>query len=272
MRPLRSRAARVPPAAGGMSARAEPERGLVEQVTTHTVGHLSKREALSDLNHERRIKRMRRVVVAGAEAARWQLSQGGARYAAVLVTLTYRDDADWRASDIRGYVTALREWARRRRIAARYQWVLELTKRGRPHYHVLVWLPRGYSIPKPDRTGAWSLGLSRVERARNAVGYLVKYATKGDLDRSALPRGARLCGTGGGGESEKLATHRAGLARWLDSALPAFARATRVARVGWVDKDSGLIFRSPYELRIDRDSWGVVQLTFITRGESCFVS
>lgn len=246
---------------------APPASGLVEQVTTHTVGHLSKRDALNDLNHERRIKRMRRVVVAGAEAARWVLSQGGNRYVAVLVTLTYRDDAEWRACDIAGYIKAVRQWASRRGIRARYQWVLELTQRGRPHYHVLVWLPRGYSIPKPDRSGSWDRGFSRVERARNAVGYLVKYATKGDLDRSSLPRGARLCGTGGGGESEKLATHRAGLARWLDSSLPEGWRVSRIARVGWVHKPTGEVFRSPFEFRVERDEWGIIVLVFTYREE-----
>src|SRR5690606_16986167 len=107
---------------------------------------------------------------------------------------TYRPDAAWRPEHISQALAAWRKEMRGRRL--RYVWVLELTKAGKPHYHVMVWLPAGVLLEKPDRSGAWPHGMSRIEWARNAVGYLVKYASKG-TDGINLPRGARLFGVGG---------------------------------------------------------------------------
>ena len=80
-----------------------------------------------------------------------------------------------------------------------YVWVLELTKRGRPHYHVLFWLPKGVSMPKADKQGWWKHGMTRSEWAHSPVGYLCKYTSKGiDFDSwGKLPRGGRLYGHGG---------------------------------------------------------------------------
>jgi hypothetical protein len=73
---------------------------------------------------------------------------------------------------------------------------LELTKKGVPHYHLVVWLPKGVTLPKPDKRGWWPHGSTRIEWARNAVGYIAKYASKG-TEGHAFPRGARLNGSGG---------------------------------------------------------------------------
>ena len=64
-------------------------------------------------------------------------------------------------------------------IFIHYVWVLELTKRGRPHYHVLFWLPRGISMPKADKQGWWRHGMTNTVPARSPVGYLCKYTSKG---------------------------------------------------------------------------------------------
>ena len=58
-----------------------------------------------------------------------------------------------------------------------YVWVLELTKRGRPHYHVLFWLPKGVSMPKADKQGWWKHGMTR-SGGHSPVGYLCKYTSK----------------------------------------------------------------------------------------------
>ena len=57
------------------------------------------------------------------------------------------------SSSFRVFKKCVREWARRKDIFIHYVWVLELTKRGRPHYHVLFWLPKGVSMPKADKQG-----------------------------------------------------------------------------------------------------------------------
>ena len=96
-----------------------------------------------------------------------------------MVTLTYREDVEWSPRQVSGYLKCVREWARRKAIFLHYVWVLELTKRGRPHYHVLFWLPKGVSMPKADKQGWWKHGMTRSEWAHSPVGYLCKYTSKG---------------------------------------------------------------------------------------------
>jgi hypothetical protein len=206
---------------------------------------------------------MRRVVIASADASRDAAAKGGFRTQAVLVTLTYAEGSMWSSRDVSGYVRRVREWLRRRGVEARYQWVIELTARGRPHYHLLWWLPRGMKLPKPDASGQWTRGLSRIEWARRPVGYLVKYATKGtDGD---LPSGARLFGTGAPEADVRLATHRAGLPMWLSESTEPDSRWSRRARVGWVERESGEVRCSPFVMQVARDEWGFVVIVVIRK-------
>jgi hypothetical protein len=176
-----------------------------------------------------------------------------------MVTFTYRPEAEWHPNHMRQTTTHYREWFRRQGVPFRYQWVLELTKRGVPHYHLLLWVPKGWSVPMADDRGWWPHGMTRTERCTGSgVGYLVKYATKGPvyrcgedgaLEETPLPPGARLFGVGGLDDLERLTTHRAGLPRWL--AERTTARCGRV-RGGWLDRTTGELLKSPYRL-----SWGV---------------
>lgn len=111
--------------------------------------------------------------------------------------------------------------------------------------------PRGFRIPKPDQSGLWPHGLTQVKRAYSPVGYVIKYSSKGGLEEHDIPKGARLFGVGGGGDAERLATHRAGLPMWLFARLEPGARARRVARLGWVCSITGEIFSSPFSV-----TWG----------------
>jgi hypothetical protein len=120
---------------------------------------------------------------------------------------------------------------------------LELTKKGVPHYHLLLWVPLDFRFPKPDDQGWWPHGSTRIERAEKAAGYIVKYASKGDVE-NPIPHGARLFGTGGE-PAAALARHRACLPRWLRVKV-ATGRARRVTGVGWLAVDTGEIFQSPY--------------------------
>lgn len=240
--------------------------GLVESVTTVSVGHLNPSLALSELNKRRRIRRMRRVVIASAEAARSFLTEGGSRYACIMVTLTYREEVAWQPQHIAEFRKAVVQRATRAGVRIRFQWVIELTQRGKPHYHALLWVPFGYRIAMPDRNGDWKHGSTRVETARKPVGYITKYATKGSSELYQLPKHARLFGVGGGLCFEKHVAHRAGLPMWLDSVLLPEARGRRVARVGWVCSVTAEIFSSPFEVGWSRDSWGIVVVTITRRG------
>jgi hypothetical protein len=148
--------------------------------------------------------------------------RGGRRGRWLMVTPTYRDDADWHAGDVRQLLRCIRDWYRHQGQALRYCWVMELTKRGRPHYHLLLWVPRHLHLPKADNRGWWRKGMTRTEVARNPVGYLAKYASKlpcysPDTDLMHLyPKGCRI--SGGSAFAE------AAGAEWRYWIAPAWAR------------------------------------------------
>lgn len=242
--------------------------GLVGQVTSGgssiRMPTLSKKGALKELNDRRRFRRMRRVVIGAADASRDFVQRGGSRFDAVFVTLTYQQEAFYTTRDISGYIKATREWLQRRKVKAFYQWVIELTKKGKPHYHVLWWVPKGMKLPKPDASGFWQKGLSRIERATRPVGYLVKYATKGG--ETEIPKGARLFGVGAQDEGVKLARHRFGLPTWLHDRTDSDIRCQRVAHVGWVEKQTGVIHDTPYTFTVSRDWWGFIVVSIGLKG------
>ena len=194
-----------------------------------------------------RLKRLQKSVRISAQVIQDTLQRSRVKYKAHMVTLTYRDDVDWSPRQVSNYLKCVREWARRKGIFIHYVWVLELTKRGRPHYHVLFWLPRGISMPKADKQGWWRHGMTNTVPARSPVGYLCKYTSKGiDFDSwGKLPRGGRLYGHGG--YTPKMRITRA----WL--VAPAWVRELidemdGVRRVGcyWVNRVSGMGIRSPF--------------------------
>jgi len=139
---------------------------------------------------------MRRAVLNAGDLLQEGYRQGGFRRQAVLITLTYREVDGWRNRDVSECLKRMRQWAARKGVELGYVWTAELQKRGAVHYHIVCWLPPGLSMPKPDKQGWWAHGMTRIERARRPVGYLVKYASKGD-DVEQFPRGLRLHGRGG---------------------------------------------------------------------------
>jgi hypothetical protein len=165
----------------------------------------------------------------------------------VMVTLTYAGtNADWQPNHVRDFLTRVRNWLARRDVRFRYVWVAELQKRGVIHYHVALWLPAGVDLPKPDQAGWWTHGMTRIETARAAVPYLMKYLSKGgDASRYRLPKGARSYGVGGLEHTMRRAR------RWLG--LPSFVRARsdihgewkRAQGGGWIDPH-GEIWASEY--------------------------
>ena len=147
-----------------------------------------------------RFKRMARGVKSTARIVTENLCEEGFRYRAAMVMLSYAKVEDWQANHIREFIKRMREWARRRDIHVPYVWVMELQERGAVHYHIIIWLPRGYTIPMPDKQGWWKHGLTSVQWARRPVGYLAKYASKLRSkcgESIQLPYGARLWGSGG---------------------------------------------------------------------------
>lgn len=173
--------------------------GLVSSQTRATAPipwHLPEvKRAVREMAHRSRLSRMKRGVVCAAEAI--QRANAGGQFYAAFITLTYRDGVEWEGQHINGFLDVLREHYRRRGERLRYVWTAELTKRGRVHYHVMVWIPRGRTLPKPDRAGWWPYGSTQIAVARSPVGYLIKYASKGTDGDARFPKGCRIYGCGG---------------------------------------------------------------------------
>lgn len=172
-----------------------------------------------------------------------------------LVTLTYRPGCQWSPRHIASCVDAYRKQAARDGVRFRYEWVAELQlgrmrRRGESarqclHYHMLLWQPEGYEYPYPDDRGWWPHGMTQVEVARNPVGYLAKYASKG-TEGERLPWGARISGGGGlSPEGRKLAAWWV-RPRYVREAWPDFLHSVRrVEGGGWVNRDTGEFLRWP---------------------------
>lgn len=254
---------------GGTGAAGAP--GLVNTEQSERAEHLT-----LENDGLRRVQRCRRRTVTHARLAAEAVRRGGFRGRWLMVTPTYRDDAEWQAQDIRDYLQRMRVWFARQGQPMRYQWVLELTKRGRPHYHVLVWLPRHLMLPHSDRRGWWRKGLTRTEVARNAVGYLAKYVSKGvqayDLDEFTgelvsrrVPRGARLCGGGGLEISARTELRYWLTPRWLRERCPEVTEVRRIPE-GYEIVATGERLLSPW--RFVGFTAGYQQLLFLRRAEA----
>jgi len=234
--------------------------GLVPSETTHkpnvfkTIRHgctgfsIQSRIGLEQ-QRKKRLQGLKKTVITGARLAVEEGTRGGFRGSWAMVTLTYREDAKWQRSDMRNLCTHMREYAKRAAFKFRYVWVLELTARGRPHYHLLVWLPTGRTLPKPDKRGWWPHGKTRIEWAIKPVGYIAKYASKGiDFEQAQLiPKGARLCGTGGLSPQSRIQL------RWWKSPVwvrEIFSSVCDVRRIvgGFVNLETGQFIKSPWRV------------------------
>lgn len=200
--------------------------------------------------HEGRLKRMRRSVQWAAELIEAEALHGGRRCKAAMITPTYAPEIPWNPRHITGLVKCIRGWCTRRGFRARYVWVLELTQAGRPHYHLLVWLPRGLTLPKPDKQGWWPYGSTRIEWARSAVGYLVKYASKG-VDGDELPKGARLSGCGGLSLEGRCVKAWRGCPAWVREIFTVEDRPKRAEGGGWLSRRTGAFEAARWRL-VDR--------------------
>lgn len=161
---------------------------------------------------------------------------------AVALTLTYRDSAAFSPKHISSFLDRLRRALKRAGHSLPYAWVLE--RAGQLHYHLILWLPRSYSLAPAKLAKWWPWGSTWVETCRS-VGAWAKYMAKFD-GATKLPKRARLYGYGGLDEAGKTAVSRAALPRWLLALLPAHGRARRHPGGGWVDTNTGEVHHSPY--------------------------
>ncbi len=198
-----------------------------------------------------RLKKTKQAVITSARLHQEAINQGPRRYKPAFLTLTYRPGEDYDPCDVSKLLKSIRNWLLRRKQGFRYVWVLELTKKGVPHYHLMLWLPKGLSLPKPDKQGWWKKGYTKIEWARRPVGYMAKYSSKG-TDYQGLPKGARVHGCGGLEQDQ-----RNERIWWL---APSWVREhwdnpehlpRRAPGGGWYSKASGEWIPSPWEIDIN---------------------
>ena len=194
-----------------------------------------------------RLRRMARSVLTAARMHEFELRHQ--RFKPAMLTLTYREVQGWRPHHISALLRHIRQWLKRRGHRMRYVWVAELQQRGALHYHVLLWLPRGLSLPKPDKQGWWTHGSTRIEWARKPAGYLAKYASKLDSKVGiGFPAGARLHGKGGLEDFGCSVAQWFSLPQWAREVCDLAGRAVRRKGIGLVERDSGVCLPSPWRV------------------------
>lgn len=170
---------------------------------------------------------------------------------AVALTLTYRDSAMFSSKHISRFLDCLRQMLKRAGHRLPYAWVLERAQQ--LHYHLILWLPRGLTLPPARLEKWWPWGSTWIEGCRSVKAWS-RYMAKFECSPATLPKSARLYGYGGLDDAGRLSVTRAALPRWLLALLPANAAARRTPGGGWVDTLTGEIYRSPYIWT----PWGVV--------------
>ncbi len=184
---------------GGDNAKFEGKqhRGLslfnkvfVDKKKTSTINIVDRRtgEILAFDKSLIRISRMRKRIFAWADVLKPQMSDT-AHYRVVMVTLTYAKAWQWRKNQIREFMLSIRKICGKNLVG--YAWVAELQERGAVHYHVELVVKKGTRIPKPDDSGLWKWGLTRIETAKTHF-YICKYVGKEHQKTGDFPKGMRM--------------------------------------------------------------------------------
>jgi hypothetical protein len=201
-------------------------------------------------------------VLSAASVIEDQLQDAGIRYRAALLTFTYREGAAWNPRQISEALRRARQYCERRGWFFHCVWRFEFgSARGRPHYHVVVWLPRGVTLPKFDNQGWWPHGMTNAKWARRPVGYIAKYAA---AEASFPPgfsgtRGARWFGVVGLGAIGRLRARWRAAPGWVRKWIEEGDPLRRLPGSWWLI--GAWRVRSPWRCKgVDPD--GCLKLTF----------
>ena len=203
-----------------------------------------------------RANRLKHSVITSARLHDQEAKAGAFRGAWYFLTLTYREGSDSSPRDVSELLKRMRGHFNRTRAGRsrwdresfRYVWVGELTQRLRPHYHIMLWVPKGMYFGKVDQRGWWPHGSTQIEKARNCVGYLAKYASKfTPLTAGAFPKGFRTHGMGGLNAESKREL------RWWKASKEAREHLgtdadIRKCKGGWFNRLTGEFWPSPWKV------------------------
>lgn len=145
-----------------------------------------------------RLKKMKHGVMTSVRLAGEVCQRTKIRHSPAFLTLTYRPGVTWRPRHLSELFHCIRHFHKKAGKTFRYVWVAEMQERGAVHYHAIIWLPVGFSLPKPDERGWWPHGSTNIKWAKKPAGYLAKYASKGEEPGApSFPKGIRISGCGG---------------------------------------------------------------------------
>lgn len=204
-------------------------------------------EILEVSNIKSRLSRLRRRVFS------WSRTMPAASQTTrlVMITVTYRKAWLWMPNQIKAFMAKIRKELRGNLRA--YAWVAELQERGAVHYHVLLMVNRGTSIPQPDKAGWWRYGMTKIQTI-NSPFYIAKYTGKEYQKVGEFPRGLRLFAVWIAPDSIDILSmwkHRlTSLPRWLQEVIVELpgcegGKWARAPGGGWLFE--GRLYTSPYE-------------------------
>lgn len=204
-----------------------------------TLNELVSKNATSASRLKKRVRHARKTILKVVrEQRRFAHTQG---LYPVAVTLTYAPGTTPDPKDISRFLTKLRTKLHRIGRKLPYIWTVERSEVN--HYHLLLWLPRGFRVDKELLNAWWLNGSTWIERCRNALAW-AKYITKPET-KSKLPTGMRIFSFGGLDEGGSEALKRSRLPLWLIRIVGSSIRPIKV-RGGWIVPETGEIFQSPY--------------------------
>ena len=227
------------PRSGGGTARST---GLV-YITTTDINP----EIITVLKQDIRRSRLQRNVITSARLIQQDLEATKTRFRACFLTLTY-GDTPWKPEHISQTLKLIRQYLKCRGHAFRYVWVLEPQPRSKkPHYHIIIWLPRGVTLPKPDKQGWWKHGFSKIEWARRPVGYIAGYASKAK-EFGHFPKGARTHGSGGLTLASRIERAWWMAPLWVREKFTTIDHYPKKILGGWLSRLTGEVIESPWEI------------------------
>ena len=202
---------------------------------------------------------MRTGVLTAARLIQEGLQKSNLRFKAAMLTVTYAGVHSWRADHIAKLTNYMRMYLARRGYKLYGVWVAELQKRGAVHYHFVVWLPKGITLPKPDKQGWWPHGMTQWQWARRAVGYLVKYASKVET-KHRFPRGCRISGVCGLNPEQRMERRWWRLPQCVRSKWPQWRDdVRRFPGGGFVSRQTGEYMPALFRFVESRCGWVTLQ-------------
>lgn len=167
----------------GLSNSNKVQKVVIENTISGEKIELDKREM--------RLSKMRRRIFSWANIMKEYIEpkSKGYGYRKVMITLTYAEVDGWKPNHIRDFMKELKRRLDINLIS--YAWVAELQERGAVHYHIILIVKKGTRIPKPDKSGMWKYGISRIETAKT-VYYICSYLKKAYQKSGIFPKGLRM--------------------------------------------------------------------------------